>query len=97
MNFDIIWRYCSWTNQTLAMIVLWTGATYLCRTKENNKAWLIPAIPAAFMSAVSMTYIIQAKEGLELGTSISYPGGIIFAVLCVAIFIKNVLMPKYRL
>ena len=97
MNFDIIWRYCSWTNQTLAMIVLWTGATYLYRTKENSKAWLIPAIPATFMSAVSMTYIIQAKEGLELGTSISYPGGIIFAVLCVAIFIKNVLMPKYRL
>lgn len=91
MNFDIIWRYFSWTNQTLAMIVLWTGATYLYRTKKDSKAWLMAAIPATFMSAVTFTYILQAKEGLQLGTSISYPAGIVFAVVCVLLFVKKVL------
>ncbi|MCR5176372.1 MAG: carbon starvation protein A [Anaerovibrio sp.] len=94
MNFDIIWRYFSWTNQTLAMIVLWTGATYLYRTKKGSKAWLMAAIPATFMSAVTCTYILQAKEGLQLGTAISYPVGIIFAVVCVVLFTVKVLNNK---
>ena len=29
IDFDIIWRYFSWSNQTLAMIVLWAMAVYL--------------------------------------------------------------------
>lgn len=49
MNFNIIWRYFSWTNQTLAMIVLWTGAVYLYRHCEG-KVWLMACIPATFMS-----------------------------------------------
>jgi carbon starvation protein CstA len=94
MNFDIIWRYFSWTNQTLAMIVLWTGATYLYRMKKGSNAWLMAAIPATFMSAVTCTYILQAKEGLQLGTEISYPVGIAFAVVCVILFTTKVLRAK---
>ncbi len=94
MDFNIIWRYFSWTNQTLAMIVLWTGATYLYRVHRGSKAWLIPAIPATFMSAVTFTYILQAPEGFQLATSITYPCGIIFAVCCVALFTKQILMGK---
>ena len=88
MDFNIIWRYFSWTNQTLAMIVLWTGAVYLYRTKKNSGAWKIPFVPATFMSAVSCTYILQAPEGLQLSTAISYPVGIAFAVLCVGLYYK---------
>lgn len=90
MNFDIIWRYFSWTNQTLAMIVLWTGAVYLYEMKKDSKAWLIAAIPATFMSAVTFTYIIQAKEGLQLGTNISYPAGLAFAVVCIILFARKI-------
>lgn len=94
MDFNIIWRYFSWTNQTLAMIVLWTGAVYLYRTKPGSGAWRIPFVPATFMSAVSCTYILQAPEGLQLSTSISYPVGIIFAVCCVALYYKATLGSK---
>ena len=45
------------------------------------------ALPAAFMSAVSMTYILQAPEGFRLATSIAYPVGIVFALACLALFI----------
>ena len=72
------------------MIVLWTGAVYLYEMKKDSKAWLIAAIPAAFMSAVTSTYIIQAKEGLQLGTNISYPAGLAFAVVCIILFARKI-------
>lgn len=90
MDFNIIWRYFSWTNQTLAMIVLWTGAVYLYAKKPGTKTWLIPAVPATFMSAVTFTYILQAPEGLQLPTAISYPAGIIFAIICVMLFAHHI-------
>ena len=88
VDFGIIWRYFSWTNQTLAMIVLWTGAVYIYRMKSTGYEYLIAAVPATFMSAVSMTYIFQAPEGLQLSTSIAYPAGIIFAVLFLGLFVR---------
>ena len=88
MDFNIIWRYFSWTNQTLAMIVLWTGAVYLARTLPNKSYSLLAAVPATFMSAVSVTYILQAPEGLKLPTSISYPAGIVAAIVFAALYYK---------
>jgi len=94
MNFDIIWRYFSWSNQTLAMIVLWTGAVYLYRVKPGSKFYLVPAIPATFMAAVTFTYILQAPEGFKLPTSITYPAGMILAIVCVFLFLRATIMRK---
>lgn len=91
-DYQVVWRYFSWSNQTLAMIALWAGATYL-GTYVSKKASLIAAIPATFMSAVSMTYILMADEGFKLSTSIAYPVGIIFAILLAALFTYKVLFP----
>ena len=33
VDFDVVWRYFSWSNQTLAMITLWAAAMYLARTR----------------------------------------------------------------
>ena len=85
MDYSIVWRYFSWTNQTLAMIVLWTASMYLYKAKKNY--WLT-AVPATFMSAVSMTYFFCAKECLNLGTAIAYPVGIVLAVVFLGIFIR---------
>ena len=52
IDYSIVWRYFSWSNQTLAMIALWAASVYLAQQKKN--AWLT-AIPATFMSAVSAT------------------------------------------
>ncbi|MFC2638865.1 MAG: carbon starvation CstA family protein, partial [Mitsuokella sp.] len=94
MDFNIVWRYFSWTNQTLAMIVLWTGAVYLYRTKKDSLAYIIPAVPAVFMSAVTSTYILQAPEGFKLATSITYPAGIVFAILCLILFARSTVLKK---
>ncbi len=73
MNFDVVWRYFAWSNQTLAMLVLWTGAVYLVRAGKPH--WFA-SVPAAFMTAVSATYLLQAPEGFNLPAAIAYPAGL---------------------
>ena len=85
-NFNVLWRYFSWSNQTLAMISLWVATAYLIKTHENKKVSLLTALPAGFMSAVSMTYILMAKEGFRLGAVIAYPAGIVFAAVLFLIY-----------
>ena len=87
LNFDVIWRYFSWSNQTLAMITLWAAAMYLARHGEKWWHSLICALPATFMSAVSCTYILMAEEGLRLSQGISYPVGAVFAAACMTLYL----------
>ena len=87
LDFNVLWRYFSWSNQTLAMISLWVATAYLLKTHENKLTSLITALPATFMSAVSMTYILMASEGFRLGANIGYPTGIIFAAALFAVYL----------
>lgn len=87
MNFDIIWRYFAWSNQTLATFALWAAAVYLVKNKAIH--W-IASLPATFMSAVAVTYILQAPEGLKLPTAISYPIGIVAALVLFGVFMWRV-------
>ncbi|HHU52183.1 MAG TPA: carbon starvation protein A [Firmicutes bacterium] len=85
IDFNIIWRYFAWSNQTLAMIALWAAAVYLVKSKLTH--WIV-TVPATFMSAVSVTYILQAPEGFKLPVSISYPIGIAAALVLLGIFLN---------
>lgn len=87
IDFSVIWRYFAWSNQTLAMIVLWTAAAFLAVNKRN---YWIAAIPATFMSAVVSTYILVAPEGFQLSTTVSYPIGIGFALVLFLLFMRFV-------
>ena len=97
IDYTVIWRYFSWTNQTLAMIVLWAASMYLFKEKKN---FWITAVPATFMSAVSCTYFVLAPECLGKmintyadgklvadNTAVAYPIGIGFAIAMLALFI----------
>ena len=97
INYTVIWRYFSWTNQTLAMIVLWAASMYLFKEKKN---YWITAVPATFMSAVSATYFVLAPEclggllnhktaegAIVYNTAVAYPVGILFAIAMLALFI----------
>ena len=92
LDFNVLWRYFSWSNQTLAMISLWVATAYMLKTGSRKVYSLITALPATFMTAVSATYILMADEGLKLGAGISYPAGITVALvifvyyICVADF-----------
>lgn len=86
LDFDVVWRYFSWSNQTLAMITLWAGAMYLARNAEKCWYSVMCAVPAAFMSGVSCTYILMAEEGFRLSQSIAYPIGVAFALACTLLY-----------
>ena len=85
-GFNIIWRYFSWSNQTLAVIALWVATAYLVKKGRYRFGSLLTAIPAAFMSAVSATYILTAKEGFRIPTKIAYPIGLGFAAALFAVY-----------
>lgn len=79
INFDVVWRYFAWANQTLATVVLWTITVYLF---QRRKAYWITLLPALFMTSVVTTYILLAPEGFTLSKAISYPAG--FAVTMIS-------------
>lgn len=93
-SYQVIWRYFSWSNQTLAMIVLWAGASYLAMEKKN---YWICVVPAVFMSAVSATYFIMAPECLGMipfltnNITAAYPAGILFAGILLALFYRKII------
>ena len=87
LDFNVLWRYFSWSNQTLAMISLWVATAYLVKTGTRKYGTLVTALPATFMSAVSLTYILMANEGFRLSSSIAYPAGIVFAAALFGVYI----------
>ena len=71
------------------MISLWVATVYLIKNGKHRFVSLITALPATFMSAVSLTYILMAKEGFGLSATVAYPAGIVFAgILFVVYLIK---------
>lgn len=91
VDFNALWRYFSWANQTLAMVALWVATAYLIKREKYRFSSLITAIPAAFMTAVTTTYIMMAPEGFKLSSGISYTAGAVFALVLFAIYARSAL------
>ena len=95
LDYNSVWRYFAWTNQTVATIVLWMGAVYMSK-KMEQRAFLVPFIPAIFMTFVTVTYIIQAPEGFQFSAVF---GNIVAAICTVICFLqfKNTCKPNFKL
>jgi carbon starvation protein CstA len=91
INFDILWRYFSWANQSTAMIALWVGAMYLILARKLH--W-IASIPAAFMTMVTFTYIANAQIGFGLSIEVSY---IVAAIGTAVVIVLFTMTAKKRL
>ena len=81
LEFSTIWKYLGLSNQILAVFVLWTAAMYLVMKKKNH---VLLSIPATFLTAVCLTYLMVAplkNGGLALSTQLGYPLGIGAALL----------------
>ncbi|MGL5787932.1 MAG: carbon starvation CstA family protein [Bacteroidales bacterium] len=88
VNFGIIWRYFAWCNQTLAVFTLWAITIYLVRLRKN---YFITLIPALFMTAVSSSYILMAKEGFNLNHTFSYS---LSLAITLAVFVLFIIRKK---
>ena len=78
-NFNILWRWFAWTNQALAAISLWVATGFLYDTKKSRFISLFTAIPALFMTAVVLTYLL-AEPNLALGRFVPYNIAVIVGV-----------------
>jgi len=88
IDFNIIWRYFAWSNLTLAALALWTGAAFLL---VNKKFHWIATIPALLLTYVSISYIVQAPEGLTLSPVIA---NISAAIVMIASFVFFMIKSK---
>ena len=85
VDFNVIWRYFGWSNQTLACIMLWAGAAYLYR--KGRFHW-IASIPATFMTSVVVCYIGMDKNlGFGIDYTISVYIGIAGALIAIGSFL----------
>lgn len=85
IDFSVLWRYFAWCNQTLAVFTLWAITVYLARHK---KLYIITLIPAMFMTAVSVSYILFAPtpEGFGLSYPIAVGAGVAMAIILLGLF-----------
>lgn len=63
VDFQILWRYFAWFNQSLSVLTLWAITVWLAK---NGKFFYITLLPALWMTMVCTTYILVAPEGFQL-------------------------------
>ena len=83
VDFQILWRYFSWANQTVAAVMLWTAAGYLYRYRKFH--WVC-TIPAAFMTCVCFTFLMYNKIGFGMDYQLSIYLGIAATVVTTLAF-----------
>jgi carbon starvation protein CstA len=94
-NFNIVWRYFSWSNQTLATIGLWAACAYLAKTGKNY--WLT-LVPATFMTVVVTSYFFTANECIgpiitkatgspDITYTVGIIVGLVLAIVLFALFV----------
>lgn len=87
MDFQILWQYFSWANQTLSAIGLWVCTIYLIKSK---KPMYYAFFPALFMTFVVLTYILYAKIGLSMDLQMSkWISASITILIGICVFIKK--------
>ncbi len=85
IDFNILWRYFAWTNQTLACATLWAVTIWMVR---RRKLYWMGLLPALFMTAVCSTYILTAPEGFRLPWLPSLVAGVaLTAAAAIAFFV----------
>jgi carbon starvation protein CstA len=89
-DFNVIWRYFGWANQTLAAMALWASAVYLA--KAGKLHWVC-TIPATFMTAVTFAYISAEKIGFSLPYNVSNIIGVVAGAAALAFFLYAIRRP----
>lgn len=64
-GFGMIWSWFGWSNQTLAVFMLWSITVYLVQQK---KPYFITLIPALFMTVVCVTFLLSEQVFSFTGT-----------------------------
>ncbi|MDE5636869.1 MAG: carbon starvation protein A [Alistipes sp.] len=87
VDFDVVWRYFAWMNQTLAAVVLWSIVVYLAR---RGAAVVVAAVPAVIMTYVCSSFVFVSGQffGMENRTAAYWLGGAVTAVIVAMMIFK---------
>lgn len=83
IDFQVLWRYFGWANQTTATVMLWVAAAYLYR---YGKFHWVATVPAVFMTTVCSTFLFNAQIGFGLDYQLSVYLGFAFTAVTVVAF-----------
>lgn len=61
IDFQVLWRYFAWFNQTFSIFTLWAITVWLAK---RGKLYVVSLVPALWMTMVCLSYILVAPEGL---------------------------------
>lgn len=88
MDFDVIWRYFAWSNQTLAVFTLWMITAWLMRRKSNY--YLLAMIPAILMTFICASFVFVSNQFIGMGASTAayVYGGAVTAVVAGLMMLK---------
>ncbi len=93
INFDILWRYFAWCNQTLSIFTLWACSVFMARYRPESRAYLLTMIPAMFMTALCISFICYAPlgayvAGVGLPIYVSEAIGMVAMACCTWVFMR---------
>jgi carbon starvation protein CstA len=87
IDFDVVWRYFSWTNQALATVVLWTIVVY--HRREGYNIW-VALLPAIFMTYICSSFVFISDQffGMDNRTLAYILGGVATIVFTAIMWVK---------
>jgi carbon starvation protein CstA len=95
-EFAKVWKFVGISNQVLASITCWTIAMYLALNGKNH--WMM-TIPATFLTAVCVTYLLSAPHsggGLAMPAKFAYSIATAAAIVLPVLFLLAVRKKRYR-
>ena len=88
VDFSTAWSYLGIANQTLAALVMWTGAAYLAG--KGKPHWMC-SVPATFLTFICVCFLMISPLGLHLDPVVGYVAG---GVVALAAFIFCIVRPR---
>lgn len=84
IDFQVLWRYFAWINQSLSVFTFWAITVWLAR---RGKLFYVSLVPALWMTMVCTTYIMVAPEGFQLSPVVGNIIGGTVSMLLLVMFI----------
>ncbi|EXJ24301.1 Carbon starvation protein A [Alkalibacterium sp. AK22] len=94
MDFNILWRYFNWANQSTAAIALLVSTRYLYLKDKN---YLVTLAPASFMLYAVVVYILNEQIGFGLNYNLSLAVGLAITTVLLLVFWQSGLKQKNQL
>ena len=88
LDFQSLWYYMSWLNQTLACFTLWTCTAFLLKATKRRIYSLVTAIPAMFMTLVVSSFIMNWSRGFNLDYEVSMAIGTVVTIALAFIYLR---------